>query len=90
MLAWLCCFPQLIELLSGVRNCNTYSLGPLRVPLSRFDEMNADHLKLLGYEVVLLRLQPIPQFYREAERTALICDHFLLQYVMFTFSQIVL
>ena len=30
----------------------TYSLGPL----SRFDEMNADHMNLLGYEVVLLRL----------------------------------
>ena len=87
-------FQQLIELLSasGVQNCDTYSLGPLRVPLSRFDEMNADHLKLLCYvyEVVLLRLQPIPQFYKEVECTALICDHFLLQFVMFTFSQIVL
>ena len=50
--------------------------GPLRGPLSRFDEMNADHLKLLGYEEVLLRLQPVPQFYKEVERTALICDHF--------------
>ena len=38
--------------------------------------MNADHLKLLGHEVVLLRLQPIRQFYKEVERTALICDHF--------------
>ena len=90
MLAQLCCFPQPIELLSGVWNCDTYSLGPLRVPLSRSDEMNADQLKLLGYEVVLLGLQPIPQFYKEVERTALICDHFLLQFVMFTFSQIVL
>ena len=85
MLARLCCFPQPIELLSGVWNCDTYSLGPLRVPLSRFDEMNADHLKLLGYEVMLLRLQPIPQSYKEVKRTALICDH-LLQFVMFTFS----
>ena len=90
MLAQLCCFPQSIELLSGVRNCDTYSLGPLWVPLNRSDEMNADQLKFLGYEVVLLRLQPISQFYKEVERTALICDHFLLQFVMFTFSQIVL
>ena len=29
--------------------------------LSEIDEMSADHLKLLGYEVVLLRLQPTPQ-----------------------------
>ena len=86
MLARLCCFPQPIELFYAVWNCDTYSLGPLRLPLSRFDEMNADHLKLLGYEVVLLRLQPILQFYKEVERTALICDHFLLQFVMFTFS----
>ena len=76
MLAWLCCFPQPIELLSGIQNCDKYSLGPLRVPLSRFDGMNADHLMLLGYEDVLLRLQPVPQFYKEVERTALICDHF--------------
>ena len=40
-------FQQPIELLSAssVRNCDTYSLGPLWVPLRRFDEMNADHLK---------------------------------------------
>ena len=90
MLARLCCFPQAIELLSGVWNCDIYLLGPLRVPLSRFDEMNAYHLKLLGNEVVLLRLQPIPQFYKEVEHSPLICHHFLLQFVMFTFSQIVL
>ena len=44
-----------------VRCCDTrpiYSLGSL----SGIDEMNAGHLKLLGYEVVLQRLQPIPQF----------------------------
>ena len=44
--------------------------------------MNTDHLKLLGYEVVLLQLQPIPQFYKEVERTVLICDHFSLQFVL--------
>ena len=39
--------------------------------------MNDEHLKLLGYEVVLLYLQPIPIFFnKEIECTALICDHF--------------
>ena len=50
------CFPSIC-----VRCCETrpvYSLGQL----SGIDEMNAGHLKLLGYEVVLLRLQPVPQF----------------------------
>ena len=37
--------------------------------------MSADHLKLLGYEAMLLRIQPIPKF-SNVERTALICDHF--------------
>ena len=37
--------------------------------------MNDEHLKLLGYEVVLLYLQPIPNFfYKQVERIALICD----------------
>ena len=76
MLARLGCFPQPVELLSGIQNCDTYSLGPLQGPLSRFDEMNADHLKLLGYEDVLLQLQPVSQFCKEVERTSLICDHF--------------
>ena len=30
--------------------------------LSGIDEMSTDHLKLLGCEVLLLRLQPMPQF----------------------------
>ena len=39
--------------------------------------MNDEHLKLLGYEVVLLYLQPKPNFfYKEVKRTVLICDHF--------------
>ena len=62
---------------SRVTGIVTHDLyGPLRGPLSRFDEMNADHLKLLGYEDVLLRFQPVPQFYKEVKCTALICDHF--------------
>ena len=56
---------QLIQLLSA------YGV----VTLSGIDKMN-EHLKLMGYKVVLLYLQPIPIFYREVERTALICDHF--------------
>ena len=47
--------------------------------LSGIDKMSDEYLKLLGYEVVLLYfqyLQPIPNFYKEVERTALICDHF--------------
>ena len=39
--------------------------------------MNDEHLKLLGCEVVQLYLQLIPDFfYKEVERTALICDLF--------------
>ena len=44
--------------------------------LSGIDKMNDEHLRLLGYGVVLVYLQPIPIFYNEIERTALIRDHF--------------
>ena len=64
MLARLCCFPQPINLSLAYGIVTHILYGPLRGPLSRFDDMNADHLKLLGYEDVLLQLQPVPQFYR--------------------------
>ena len=44
-----------------VRCCDTrpmYSLGPF----NGIDEMDTDHLKVLGCEAMLLRLQPIPHF----------------------------
>ena len=45
-----------------VRCCDTQPIYSLW-PLSGIDEMNADHLKLLDCEVVLLRLQPLPQVF---------------------------
>ena len=50
----LSCIPSIFSL----RTLPIYSLGTL----SGIDGLNDDHLKLLGYEVVLQRLQPIPQF----------------------------
>ena len=55
----------LLSVYGVVINRTLYWLGPVRHVVRGVDKMNADQLKLLqvGYEVLLLWLQPYPSYY---------------------------